>query len=149
MFTVEIPHQHDEKITAGLYTQWIEGGRVGIPPKGSYFKSETFSAHALAQRWVDHIELFFNPPYTREIHGACPSCDTKKMRRTKDGRVLQNYALQFVHDKDGKTTEARCTACKAVWYPFQFDWLAKAIGAKPLPELTPTPTTQALPSKET
>lgn len=137
MYSVTVKHQHSDELTMKWYTEYVARGRTGSNRSAVYFEVVDLPAWMLAQRWVDQVELFFNPPSTREIKGPCPSCETEKMHRTKDGQTIQTRALAFIRDDQGRTIEARCSACGAVWYPFQFEWLAKAIGAKPLPELTP------------
>lgn len=138
MYSVTVKHQHADDLTLQWYKAWVARGRTGTPRSAVYFEVVDLPAWMLAQRWVDQIELFFNPPATREIDGACPSCEVKIHHRVKDGQVLQTRALSFVRDDQDRTIEARCAACGARWYPFQFEWLAKAIGAAPLPELTET-----------
>lgn len=98
------------------------------------------NARRLAQSWVDRIEDFFNPPSTREIRAQCPSCDQRYAYRQKDGQVVRSAALNFIRDrKSGRTVEARCSVCACSWSPPQFEYLAKLIDARPLPELSDTP----------
>jgi len=97
-----------------------------------------YTAMQLVQSWVDRIEDLFNPPSTREIRANCPACDARYVFKVKDGHHQQSAALNFVRDSEGRTLAAKCSACSASWGPPQFEWLARHIGAKPLPELSTT-----------
>lgn len=109
--------------------------RTGKHWKAAYQQPVQLAAWRLAQRWVDRIETFFNPPETREIQGPCPACEIEFIHRVKDGQEIQTRTLAFVRDKDGRATEARCAACGNRWTPDLFEWLAAAVGATKLPEL--------------
>lgn len=98
------------------------------------------SAMRLAQSWVDRIEDLFDPPSTREIRAACPACDARYVQKVKDGQHVRSAALNFARDREGRTTAAKCSACGVSWAPPQFEWLARHIGAKPLPELVESDT---------
>jgi hypothetical protein len=135
MYPVTVKHQHSDDLTMRWYKEWVARGKTGSSRSAVYFEVVDLPAWMLAQRWVDQIELFFNPPATREIQGACPSCDEEFLHRVKDGQTIQTRALAFIRDDTDRTIEARCSACGARWFPFQFEWLAKAIGARPIPEL--------------
>jgi len=128
MVTLRTSQQHPDE----LVDVWRKDKN---PAAAVYFKIDQLPAWRVAQRWVDQIEAFFNPPSTREIQGACPACEETHVRRVKDGVTVQSAALSFLRNEAGDATEARCAACKAVWYPAQFEWLARQIGAAPLPEL--------------
>lgn len=94
-----------------------------------------YSAYQLVSLWVERIEDLFNPPSTREIRANCPACDARYVFKVKDGQHVRSAALNFVRDKDGNTLAAKCSACTVSWAPPQFEWLARHIGANPLPEL--------------
>lgn len=96
------------------------------------------SAWRLLKHWIDRIDGFFYPPDTREIKAPCPSCEERWIYREKDGQTVQLPAMVFVRD-EGEIVDARCLACGLKWLPAQFEWLAQAVGAKPLPELADTP----------
>lgn len=91
-------------------------------------------AWRLVKHWIGRIEGFFYPPDTREIKAACPVCDERWVYREKDGQTVQSPAMMFVRD-EGEITHATCMACGLKWLPAQFEWLAQAVGAKPIPEL--------------
>lgn len=95
-------------------------------------------ARHLVKHWIGRIEGFFYPPDTREIKAPCPACDERWIHREKDGQTVQSPAMVFVRVV-GEITEARCLACGVRWSPAQFEWLAQAVGARPLPELADTP----------
>lgn len=83
----------------------------------------------LVNAWRDRIEDYFNPASTREIKAACPLCEERHVYKRVDGQFVRGEALNFVRDKkSGRTVEAKCSACSRTWLPFQFDWLANAIG---------------------
>jgi len=128
MVTVRISHQEPDD----LVDRWR---REHLWAKAVNYKVEFLPAERVASRWVEQIDGLFNPPSTWEIQGACPSCEATHTLRTSGGVTTRSRAMAFLRDESGKTVEARCAACGAVWYPFQFEWLAKAVGAKPLPEL--------------
>jgi hypothetical protein len=92
------------------------------------------SAWRLVKHWIGRIEGFFYPPDTREIKAACPACDERWIYREKDGQTVQQPAMMFVRE-EGEITHAACMACGLKWLPAQFEWLAQAVGAKPIPEL--------------
>jgi len=128
MVTLRTSQQHPDE----LVDAWRKAKN---PASAVYFKIDFLPAWRVAARWVDSIEAFFNPPSTREIQGACPACEETHVHRVKDGATVQSAALTFLRNEAGDATEARCAACKAVWYPAQFEWLARQIGAKPILEL--------------
>jgi hypothetical protein len=97
-------------------------------------------AWRLVKHWISRIDGFFYPPDTREIKAPCPSCEERWIYREKDGQTVQMPAMVFVR-VEGEVTEARCLACGLRWAPSQFEWLARAVGAAPLPELIDTPET--------
>lgn len=83
----------------------------------------------LAARWVDLIEDFFNPERTAGIKAPCLQCGASKVPRRRDGETTMSDAMVFRRDRDtGRTIDARCLNCGAVWPPSQFEFLAKAIG---------------------
>jgi len=76
-------------------------------------------AYQLAQRWVDRVEGFFNPPVTAEITAPCPrpECGVRYVSRVKDGVEIQSSALSMTRDREtGTTLEAKCAACGVVWH---------------------------------
>jgi len=95
---------------------------------------QLIEAWRLVKHWIGRIEGFFYPPDTREIKAACPVCDERWVYREKDGQTVQSPAMMFVRD-EGEITHATCMACGLKWLPAQFEWLAQAVGAKPIPEL--------------
>jgi len=108
----------------------------GKPTPPTVFSSpQQMSASRLVQSWVDRIEDLFNPPSTREIRAACPACDVRYIHKVKDGQHVRSAALNFVRDREGRTSAAKCSSCLVSWGPPQFEWLARHIGAAPLPEL--------------
>ena len=113
-------------------------------PKGKipsvYDEISQYTAYALVKRWVSRIEDYFDPPSTREIAAACPTCGERHIHKFKDGHTTRSAALVFIRDKiTRESTEARCLVCGRSWLPDQFVFLANLVGAKPLPELADTP----------
>lgn len=85
---------------------------------------------ALAEKWVEMIETFFDPPRQAEIQAACFVCDTRKVQRRKDGELVDSSALVFNRDRQtGETRYAECLACGTRWAPSQFKYLAEQIAA--------------------
>ena len=83
----------------------------------------------LLNRWVTQITELFDPPRTAEIQAPCIVCGTRHVWRQKDGQNIRVSALVFVRDREtGDTTEARCQSCGESWWPYQFEYLARAIG---------------------
>lgn len=99
-----------------------------------YGELSELSAYNLLARWVERVEEFFNPPSTREIAAACPNCDARYSYRVRDGQHVRSAALNLIRDRNGNTLEAKCSVCTRAWPPTQFEFLAKLVGAKPLPE---------------
>lgn len=128
MVDVRSRRQHPDEMVDG----WRKAGR---DDPAVWYELDQMPAHTLARVWVDRIETLFNPPQTREIQGPCPACDERYVDRVKDGSVVRSSAMSFMRDENGRATEARCAACGAKWLPDQFEWLARAVGAAPLPEL--------------
>lgn len=76
------------------------------------------TGYALAKKWVDRIERFFNPPVTAEICAPCPKpdCGARYVYRVKDGEHTQSAAVTMLRDREtGETLEARCGGCGASW----------------------------------
>lgn len=88
----------------------------------------TCTALNLLRRWVHAIETLFDPPRTAEIAAACIQCGERKVKRPKDGVLVDQTALVFIRDREtGESREARCLACGASWFPAQFMYLAEKI----------------------
>lgn len=104
-------------------------------PASVWWEKTELTARALATRWADRIEDYFNPPSTREIKAPCPACEVEWVHKQVGGEWVPARALHFLRDMQGRTTSARCSACGVSWAPSQFEWLARSIGAEPLPEL--------------
>ena len=127
MVTVRTSQQHPDE----LVDKWR---REHNPADAVYFKIDFLPARAVAQRWFEQIDSFFNPPDTMEIPGACPSCEATHTHRLREGQTVRATAMSFLRE-DSKAVEARCGACGTKWFPYQFEWLARTLGATPLPEL--------------
>jgi hypothetical protein len=128
MVEVRYRRQHPDE----LVDAWRKQGR---DDPAVWYELDTLPAYALARQWVSRIEALLTPPQTREIPGKCPACDESHVHRVRDGETIRSTAMAFLRDEQGRTTEARCAACGARWLPTQFEWLARAVNAKPLPEL--------------
>lgn len=134
MFTVTAKATMDG---ADAFVDKFVADNPGAPiPPTTFDEQIQVSAVNLARRWVERIEGFFNPPNTREIAAPCPNCGERYLHRQKDGTHVQSAALVFIrHPETNETLEARCLLCGTNWLPAQFEFLAKLVGAKPLPEL--------------
>jgi len=89
------------------------------------------TGYALAKKWVDRIEGFFNPPVTAEITAPCPHCGARYVSRTKDGVEIQTAALTMLRDREtGDTLEARCSGCGDSWGPSELARLAALVGGE-------------------
>jgi hypothetical protein len=132
LFTVSvrqaIPNAHQ------VVKDAIEAGAKKIPPTVETVRRQ-YSAYQLVSIWADRIDDLFNPPSPREIRANCPACDARYVHKMKDGQHIRSAALNFVRDREGRTIAAKCSACTVSWAPPQFEWLARHIGADPLPEL--------------
>lgn len=127
MVTVTMRRQHsDEKVD--------EWRRSKVDHPAVYTELLQLEAWRLVKHWIGRVEGFFFPPDTREIKAACPACDERWIYREKDGQTVQTPAMMFVR-VEGEITHACCQACGLKWLPAQFEWLAQAVGAKPIPEL--------------
>lgn len=127
MVTVTTRRQYsDEKVD--------EWRKQGLDRPAVYVELLQLEAWRLVKHWIGRVEGFFYPPDTREIKAACPACDERWVYREKDGQTVQSPAMMFVR-VDGEITHATCMACGLKWLPAQFEWLAQAVGAKPIPEL--------------
>lgn len=105
-----------------------------------FSSTEQYTAYELVKRWVDRIEDFFNPPSSREIAAPCPGCNARYALRVSGGETVRTSALSILRDRDsGRPIEARCASCTRTWPPDQFEFLAKLVGAKPVPELVTEP----------
>lgn len=122
-----------QQVSDRVVDDWYRRG-VQDQHRAVYRRLDQMSARRLVQHWISRIEGFFYPPDMFEIPANCPSCDARHVHRDKDGQTVQTSALKFVRE-DGDVVEARCLACGLTWLPAQFEWLAKAVGARPLPEL--------------
>ena len=92
-------------------------------------------AYQLAQRWVDRVEGFFNPPVTAEVCAPCPrpECGERYVSRVKDGVEIRSAALTMSRDRaTGTTLGARCSACGVSWAREDLEALAALVGAKPV-----------------
>lgn len=127
MVTVSVRRQHPAERVAEWRRQKLDHPAV-------YTELLQLEAWRLVKHWIGRIEGFFFPPDTREIQAACPICDERYIYREKDGQTVQTPAMMFVRE-EGEITHATCQACGLKWLPAQFEWLAQAVGAKPLPEL--------------
>lgn len=97
-----------------------------------------YTAYRLLEKWVDRIEDFFNPVWTREIPANCPdeNCRARYVYRRKDGHMTASAALNIIRDRvTGISIEAKCSACGRTWPRNQFGFLAELVGATPPPEL--------------
>lgn len=128
MVDVRYRRQHPDE----LVDAWRKAGR---DDPAVWYELDQLPASALARQWVERIEALLTPPQKREIPGKCPACDESHVLRVKDGETIRSTAMAFLRDREGRTTEARCAACGARWLPAQFEWLARAVNARPLPEL--------------
>lgn len=111
-----------------------EWRRRGVHREAVFETVLELTAASLVKRWVHRIEGFFNPVETREIKAPCPSCGERWVFRVRDGERVQVPALGFVR-AGGVISEARCAGCGVRWSRDQFEWLARAVGAEPVPEL--------------
>lgn len=94
------------------------------------YVDQEHSALELLRRWTERIEDFFNPPSSREIAAACPTCEVRYVHRLKDGQWIQVSALNILRDRTtGEPAEAKCGACGVSWAPSQFGFLAELVGA--------------------
>lgn len=132
MVTVSVRRQHPDRVVDEWRSKNLDHDAV-------YNELLQMSAWRLLKHWIERIESFFFPPDTREIQAACPACGERHFYRQRDGQTVQSSAMLFVR-VDGEITEAKCSACGSRWLPFQFEWLAKAVGAQPLPELVTSDT---------
>lgn len=130
MVTVYTRRQVPDRVVDGWYKEDPETTRRAV-----YKQPQQMEAWRLVKHWIARIEGFFFPAETREIKAPCPVCDTRWVYRDRDGETVQSPALVFARDKNGDTTDARCLSCGLRWLPAKFEWLAKAVGARPLPEL--------------
>lgn len=114
-----------------LVDKWRQ---AGVAHSATYVQFVELPAWRMVRYWVDRIEGFFFPPETVEIKAACPVCEERWVHRVKEGETVQSPAMLFVR-VDGDITEAKCVACGSRWNPSQFEWLARAVGATPVPEI--------------
>lgn len=121
--------QVPDRVVDEWYRKGVQGDYRAVVKE-----SRELSARSLVSHWIERIEGFFFPPDTREIQAECPACDERYIYREKDGQTVQTPAMAFVRE-EGEIVNAKCFACGATWHPSQFEWLAQAVGAKPLPEL--------------
>lgn len=136
------PYGHAEDYVSSWASQTSEHKMISITikvlmesdprfPKQALVVPETVETTGwlLVSSWRDRIEDYFNPASTREIKASCPVCSERWVHRRVEGSYVQASALNFVRDrKTQRTVEAKCSACARTWLPFQFDWLATAIG---------------------
>lgn len=128
------PEQHD---------RWSEKHHDKVPVVIRVREEHTPAA--LAGLWVTMIEDFLNPDRTAGIKAPCIQCETEKITRRKDGETVVTDALVFRRDKDtGRTLDARCLACGAMWTPSQFPFLMNALDLDDTPDLEETPRSQAV-----
>lgn len=78
--------------------------------------------------WVRSIEDLFDPPHTKEFHGACPNEECGETHHEKDG--VSNLALAAVI-RPGWAVIVECRACGAIWQGQEdLTALAEYIGAE-------------------
>lgn len=99
--------------------------------KGVVFEERfEMTGYALARRWVDRVEGFFNPPVPAEITAPCPKCHQRYVYRIKEGVEIRSSALNMLRDREtGNTIEARCSNCGVVWAREDLEALAALVGA--------------------
>lgn len=96
-----------------------------------------YKAGELAQRWVQQIETFFDPPRAAEIQAPCFVCGERYVYRRKDGETVQSAALSFIRDRQtGETLRAECASCGTQWAPSQFKYLGEMIAKTDTPDAT-------------
>lgn len=109
------------------YERWDEAKGRNVP----YVirAREEFSPQNLVGHWIALIEDFLNPERTAGIKAPCIQCGASKVARRKDGESVTTDAMVFRRDRDtGRTLDARCLNCGAMWVPSQFEFLAASIG---------------------
>lgn len=133
------PYGHAEHYVRLWAGQAFENGPYVVTAKtttetGIIFEERfQLTGYALARKWVDRVEAFFNPPVTAEVTAPCPrtECSARYVYRVKDGVEIQSAALNMTRDRmTGDTIDARCSACGTVWARDELERLAVLIGAK-------------------
>ena len=100
----------------------------------TYDQRHEYTAHQLAQHWVNRIRDFFNPPKMRDIPNACPveECGARFIHRNVDGEMKQSAALRISIDRGtGRSIEAKCGVCGKTWEPEEFLRLAATLSYAP------------------
>ncbi|MGD9621986.1 MAG: hypothetical protein AB7G47_13190 [Mycolicibacterium sp.] len=83
------------------------------------------------ERWtVDAAKLVGDAAVSVALRLPCPRCGARfAYRRTSGGETVRTDALKV--SEDG----CECAACKAVWQPAEFHWLARLLGCEALPSV--------------
>lgn len=118
IITVTHPEQHE---------RWDDDKGRNVP--FVVHARQEYKAAAIAERWVQQIEEFFDPPRPAEIPAPCVICGERYVERRKDGETIRSSAMVFIRDRaTGETRRAECQACGRAWSPDMFDWLGQSLG---------------------